>query len=207
MDRAREPTAPAGVRHAEPTERIAAEQLQAIRRGDADAFEAVARDHAPALFRMARRLTGNREDAEDLVQETLVRSLPRLVHFEGRAMLSTYLFRALGNLWKNRLRSRSRPRVVSWFRRGGDANAWSEPDVADPRPIVSEALESAEDAVRVRAALEALDPVRRWTLLLREVEDLSYEQIAEVTRVPVGTVRSRIARARDDLRRAMARNG
>lgn len=207
MERTREPTPPTGVSQSEPTERVTREQLKAIRRGDADAFEAVARDHAPALFRMARRLTGNREDAEDLVQETLVRSLPRLPHFEGRAMLSTYLFRALGNLWKNRLRSKSRSRVVSWFRRGGEAGEWTEPDVPDNAPTASENLQSAEDAVQVRAALETLDPVRRWTLLLREVEELSYEQIAKVTEAPVGTVRSRIARARGDLRRAMSRSG
>jgi RNA polymerase sigma-70 factor (ECF subfamily) len=207
MDRDREPDAPAGVSQPEPTERITRAQLQAIRRGDADAFEAVARDQAPALFRMARRLTGNREDAEDLVQETLVRSLPRLTHFEGRAMLSTYLMRALGNLWKNRLRSKSRSRVVSWFRRDRDHGGWVEPEVADPTPGAAENLQRAEVAVQLRGALQTLDPVRLWTLLLREVEELSYEQIAEVTRVPVGTVRSRIARARDDLRRAMARSG
>ena len=97
-------------------ERETAELLEGIRRGDSGAFEAVARMHAPRLFRLAIRLTGRREDAEDLVQETLVRSLPALRKFEGRARLSTYLVRALGNLWKNRLRSRKRSRLVDWRR-------------------------------------------------------------------------------------------
>ena len=70
--------------------------------------------------RTALRLTGRVEDAEDLVQETLVRTLPALRRFEGRSRLSTYLVRALLNLWKNRLRSRSRSPIVAWlFRRAG----------------------------------------------------------------------------------------
>ncbi len=112
-----EPEARSGVR-IEASERQTAEQLQAIRRGDSDAFEALARENAPALFRTALRLTGRREDAEDLVQEVLVRALPALRRFEGRAKLSTYLFRAMGNLWKNQLRSKKRSRVVEWFRTG-----------------------------------------------------------------------------------------
>ena len=105
MDGLREPQTPSGVCNAEGSE--PGELLDRIRRGDADAFEHVAREHAPRLFRLAYRLTGRREDAEDLVQETLVRTLPKLRRFEGRAKLSTYLVRALTNLWKNRIRSRS----------------------------------------------------------------------------------------------------
>ena len=177
--------------------------LEAIRAGDADAFEAVAREHAPGLFRMALRLAGRREDAEDLVQETLVRALPALRRFEGRAKLSTYLFRSLGNLWKNQLRSRQRSRVVSWFRRGSgdddDETGFPVPVDAEPLPI--ERLESRELAAQVREAVEKLEPARKLTLLLREVEEMSYEEIAAATEVPVGTVRSRLARAREDLRR------
>ena len=89
-----EPEARSGVRTGA-SEKHTAELLEAIRRGDSGAFDAVAREHAPALFRTAYRLTGRREDAEDLVQEVLVRALPALRRFEGRAKLQTYLFRAL----------------------------------------------------------------------------------------------------------------
>jgi RNA polymerase sigma-70 factor (ECF subfamily) len=185
--------------------RETAERLEAIRRGDPDAFEAVARQHAPALFRVAMRLTGRREDAEDLVQETLVRTLPRLSRFEGRARLSTYLFRALGNLWKNQLRSRKRSRMVGWFHGGtGDENDERPAlDPPDSRPLAMERLEAQSRAAEVRQAVSKLEPRRRLTLLLREVEEMSYEEIGEVTGVPVGTVRSRLARAREDLRRLL----
>jgi RNA polymerase sigma-70 factor (ECF subfamily) len=113
--------------------------------------------------------------------------------------------RALGNQWKNRLRSRSRSRLVEWFR-AGRRNP-SKPDdepaeftPADGAPSPLEKLETDERNERIRQAVGKLEPNRRLTLLLREVEDLSYEEIATMTGVPVGTVRSRLARARDDLR-------
>ncbi|MCP3978348.1 MAG: sigma-70 family RNA polymerase sigma factor [bacterium] len=182
-------------------ERDPAELLERIRRGDADAFEEVAREHTPRLFRLALRLCRRREDAEDLVQETLLKSLPALRKFEGRAKLSTYLVRALTNLWKNRLRSRSRSRIVDWFRGRGDDDEQGPPEPLDAAPSAEERLEADDRAEAVREAVSRLEPTRRLTLLLREVEELSYEEIAEMTEVPVGTVRSRLARARADLRK------
>ncbi len=207
MRDSQEPIGDSGVDLNEPggPDRDPAELLAAVRRGDARAFEQIARDHAPRMFRLALRLCRSREEAEDLVQDTLVKALPALRRFEGRARLSTYLVRALGNQWKNRLRSRSRSRVVDWFfgRPRDEQGERAEPDPADSAPSAHERLEAVERAGAVRAALERLEPTRRWTLLLREVEELSYEQIAEVTAVPLGTVRSRIARARRDLRDAL----
>ncbi len=205
MDRTSEPEARSGVR-IDASERQPAELLAAIRRGDSDAFETLARENAPALFRTALRLTGRREEAEDLVQEVLVRALPALRRFEGRAKLSTYLFRAMGNLWKNQLRSKKRSRVVEWFRRGTRDEGQDEPpfpDPADPQPLPLERLQAEERAIEVQAAVAKLDPPRRLTLLLREVEQMSYEEIAAATDVPLGTVRSRLARAREDLRRLL----
>ena len=202
-----EPRSPAGVCSEEtgPAAADPAELLAALRRGDSDAFERVARDHAPRLFRLALRLTGRREEAEDLVQEVLVRALPKLRRFEGRAQLSTYLVRALTNQWKNQLRSRKRSRIVDWFRgRRPDAEGVTpEPDPVDDTPSALDRLVADDRADEVRAAVARLEPQRRLTILLREVEEMSYEEIALTTGVPVGTVRSRLARAREDLRRLL----
>ena len=207
MDEIRDPGTASGVYSSvgDDVELESPEQLEAIRRGDADAFEQVARRHAPRLFRFALRLTGSREEAEDLVQETLLRALPALKRFEGRARLSTYLLRALSNLWKNRLRAKSRSRLVEWFRAARRNPSRPEEDEAefvpvDQAPSPLERLEANERTEEVRQAVSKLEPNRRLALLLREVEDLSYEEIARMTGVPVGTVRSRLARARDDLR-------
>ena len=112
--------------------------------------------------------------------------------------------RALGDLWKSRLRSRKGARLVEWFRGApGDEDGTPEFDPADNAPSAQEMLEREDRAEQVRSAVARLDPVRRWTLLLREVEEMSYEEIAEITGVAVGTVRSRLARARADLRQLM----
>jgi len=183
------------------------ELIERIRNGDADAFEQLARREAPKLMRLALKLCQRREDAEDLVQETLLKSMTTLRRFDGRAQLSTYLFRALSNQWKNRLRSRSRSRIVDWFRgqpRGDDRAAPSiEPREVDPAPDAEQQLVAGERALEIRAAIETLEPHRRLTLLLREVEGLSYEEIAMATDVAVGTVRSRLARARADLKQRL----
>ena len=206
MEESTEPDAPRGVYDLggdDPSTPATAELLEAIRAGDADALERVAREHAPRLFRLALRLTGRREDAEDLVQETLLAALPALSRFEGRAKLSTYLMRALGNRFKNRLRARSRSRLVDWFRGRRPGAAPDEADAVDAvdaSPSALDGLVTLERAARVRDAVTRIEPHRRLALLRREVEELSYEEIAEMTGVPVGTVRSRLARARDDLR-------
>jgi len=203
MQHIREPKAVDGVcsERTDPDDARSIELLRGIRRGDPDAFEALAREQTPRLFRVALRLCGRREDAEDLVQETLVRALPALPRFEGRARLSTYLQRALGNLWKNRLRSKKRSRLVAWLRGRGDDAPGEDWDPADGAPSAEQRLEALDRAEMIRTAVSRLEPSRRWTLLLREVEEMSYEEIAEVTGVAVGTVRSRLARAREDLRR------
>jgi len=205
MDGNPEPLEPCGVQSdgTAENELETAELLEGVRRGDADAFDTLARACAPRLFRLAVRLTGNREDAEDLVQETLVKSLPALKRFEGRARLSTYLVRALTNLWKNRLRSRKRSRLVDWFRASRKEGRAGDGEIVaiDRSPSPLERLERLDRAAEVRRCVARLEPTRRLTLLLREVEELSYEEIAQMTGVPVGTVRSRLARAREDLRR------
>lgn len=200
----RERTAGDGVRSpgAGNARAVSADLVDRIRRGDAEAFETLAREMAPRLFRLALHLTGRTGDAEDLVQETFVRALPALRRFEGRASLATYLARALGNLWKNRLRSRSRSRIVAWWPRGsrtdsGETGALDPPDCS---PSALDRLDAEDRAARVRRAVARLAPDRRLTLVLREVEEWSYEEIASATGVPVGTVRSRLARAREDLR-------
>ncbi len=196
----REPKSAASV---SPEGALAGEDLEALRRGDAEAFQRIAVEVAPRLFRFARHLAGRGDEAEDLVQEVLVRALPALARFEGRSEVTTYLLRALSNVWKNRLRSKARSRIVSWFSAGSaDADA-SGLEPADPAPSAFDELAAAERARAVRAAVARLEPDRRLVLLLREMEDLSYEEIAEVVGLPIGTVRSRLARARSDLRRLL----
>ena len=91
---------------------------------------------------------------------------------------------------------------MDWFRSRRDEEEGEGPErlAVDPAPSPLERLEREDRAEQIRACVARLEPNRRLTLLLREIEELSYEEIAEMTGVPVGTVRSRLARAREDLR-------
>lgn len=200
MRRHRERIPDSGVSPHEPAEE--ARLLERIRQGDAEAFDTICRREAPRLYRFALRLTGDVETAEELAQETLVKTLPKLGGFEGRSRLSTYLAGALSNLWKNRLRSKARSKVVD-IARPDDATDPLE-RFSDAAPDPERALDATDRAGAIREAVGRLEPERRLALLLCEVEGMSYEAIAETTGVPIGTVRSRIARARGELRRLLA---
>ncbi|HEU4401623.1 MAG TPA: sigma-70 family RNA polymerase sigma factor [Candidatus Polarisedimenticolia bacterium] len=179
-------------------------------------FEEIVRKHGRRLFLLAFRLTGDRADAEDLSQETLVRGYIASTRFEGRADFYTYLHRALLNLWKNHLRRRRRWRMVPLFgsrsaeagvERGAPGSDGGGPAgrLADPSPGPHERLVRHQHAEKLQRALMRLHPDFRAVLVLRVGEGLEYEEIAASLGIPIGTVRSRLARARERVRALMER--
>jgi RNA polymerase sigma-70 factor (ECF subfamily) len=153
---------------------------------------------------------------EDLWQETFVRALENLASYEPRVQpdgagpsFTSWLYRIAANLTLDELRRRGRWRLLSWdVFKPRRTNEPEEEGMYDPpadTPDVSSLLESREDILRVRQALETLSPEWRMMLILREFQDLPYEEIAEILSVPIGTVRSRLARAREQLRVALLR--
>ncbi|MBI4161023.1 MAG: sigma-70 family RNA polymerase sigma factor [Acidobacteria bacterium] len=184
---------------------VEADPVAAAGSGDRTAFERLAEVCGPRLYRAARRLCRDPGEAEDLAQEALVRGFLAAGRFRGDAQVYTYLYRTLLNLWKNRLRSRGRWRILR-FRQGGDDPASVDPErfaAGGPDPLAT--LEENERAAWVREGLMTLDPTFREVLVLREAEGLDYREIAGILRLPVGTVRSRLARARARLRQALLR--
>ena len=163
---------------------------------DPPRWEDVVRDHGPRVYRLAYRLTGNRHDAEDLTHDVFIRvfrSLERYTpgNFEG------WLHRITTNLFLDHARRRSRIRFDSL-----------SDDAADRLPGREASPESRyEDAnfdPDVQAALDALRPEFRAAVVLCDIEGLSYEEIAAILGVRLGTVRSRIHRGRAALRSALA---
>jgi RNA polymerase sigma-70 factor, ECF subfamily len=170
--------------------------LERARRGDTAAFGLLAETHAPALYRLAVALTRNHVDAEDLVQETLLGALERIGGFEGRSTLKTWLSRILiFQVWKQRRRAKVRRAI-----RLSDDNG--EP-IDLPAPVSGPA-ESTERKIDVMRMLSTLSPEFRETLILREFEGFSYEEIAKALDIPQGTVESRIFRARQELKARFA---
>ncbi|TDV44262.1 sigma-70 family RNA polymerase sigma factor [Actinophytocola oryzae] len=169
----------------------------AARSGDRAALERFVRATQRDVWRLMAHLT--RVDlADDLTQETYLRAIPSLTRFAGRASARTWLLSIARHVVVDHLRAlRCRPRTA------GSAD-WTQ--VADLRQAAAHRnVAGFEDIVELTVLLDALDPERREALVLTQVLGLSYAEAAAVCRCPVGTVRSRVARARDDL--DLVRNG
>jgi RNA polymerase sigma-70 factor (ECF subfamily) len=175
---------------------------------DADAFGAEVLRYLGPLYATALRLTRNRADAEDLVQDTFVKALRFSDKFEPGTNLRAWLSTILHNTWRNRIRDAGREAatvdVDSSRLDEIEATAEGSPGAETPEQLL---LRNTLDA-DLRAALDGLPDVFRQAVWLRDVEEFSYAEIAKVLDVPIGTVMSRISRGRrmllDQLRKTRA---
>ncbi|HSV74489.1 MAG TPA: sigma-70 family RNA polymerase sigma factor [Chthonomonadales bacterium] len=164
-------------------------------------FENLLKEHHRKAYAFAYRLAGNREDAEDLVQDSFVRAFRARERFDASRPFDRWLFRIISNLFIDRLRARPRqlPLSLDAPMEGHDGDTLSSeiPDAdADPsRILMGQAMDE-----RLQAALNSLPPAFRQTVVLADVEGMSYEDVAEALGCAVGTVRSRLHRARTMMR-------
>jgi len=174
--------------------------LERARRGDRDAFAELVTRHQDGLYTMALRLLGKPEDACDVVQETFMRAYVNLPKLRG-ASVRGWLYRVALNAGHDVLRRGVRRPQDPLDR--GDGKILDLPDPA----LGPDAVAEGRDRARVvREALLALSPDFREAVVLRDVNQLSYEEIAEALRLPLGTVKSRISRARALLAEALRGN-
>jgi RNA polymerase sigma-70 factor (ECF subfamily) len=153
-------------------------------------------EYLGALYNYAMILTRNQAEAEDLVQETYLRALPAMERLRADSNIKSWLFRILRNVWLNQLRKlRTDPQMIHI-----DADGSAAADPVDPGKHSYDAYVSKLETKRVRAAIEQLPTEFREIILLREFEELSYQEIAALLDCPAGTVMSRLARARSRLR-------
>lgn len=171
------------------------ELVQRHRCGDTRAFNEVYLRFEEMVYNLAFRLSGNYEEAADLTQEIFLRVYRHLGSFGGRSSLKTWIFRIAVNHCRDRL-SRWRPLTQPL----GDDPGEGEVAYADPSRGPEELAVAADEGRRVTEGLAKLPPAFREAVVLRDIEGLSYEEIAEVLGVRIGTVRSRIARGREQLR-------
>src|SRR5882724_2778134 len=171
--------------------------LDRLRAGDAPAFEELVMTYQHRVFGVALRMLGNRAEAEDVAQEAFVRAHRALGEFRGDAKLSTWLYAITSRLCLNRLASGER-RLT---RQGEDALL----RLSDVGPRPDAALERRELETALGQAIAELPEDRRIVVVLRDLEGLSYEEIAQVLELELGTVRSRLHRARADLKEKLER--
>lgn len=161
--------------------------------GDPEAFDTLVRRHRNGIYRFVRwHLGAPAGEAEDVTQDVLIEVFRCLPRFEGRSRLRTWMLALAHNLCRQRRRGCDGPGRAAFT----EATDEVLRTVADATADLDALLARRELQVQVRSAIESLGPEHREAVLLREIEGLSYAEIAEVTRVPVGTVRSRLHNAR-----------
>lgn len=174
------------------------------RRGDADAFESLMHLHEKQIYGLCLRLCGNPEDAREAAQEAFLSAWQGLPSFRGDASFPTWLYRLASNACIDLLRREKRSRCAA-----GPSldDTLINLELADPTPGPQEHAERRELRQAISDGLGTLSPDHREVLILREIQQLSYEEISQVLDLDEGTVKSRINRARKQLRTFLLRSG
>lgn len=166
--------------------------------GDANAFETLVLEYEKNVYNIALRMTGNSEDSADMTQEAFIKAYNSLQSFRGDSKFSVWLYRIVSNVCLDFLRSKNRRPTVSLSVEDDDGED-AQLDVADESQSPELLLDRKLTRDSVRRGLDSLPPDYRQILLLREIQGLSYDEIAQALSLEVGTVKSRIFRARKRL--------
>jgi len=178
--------------------------IERARGGDTRAFEDLARREERALYRHALRIVGTTSDAEDIVQDALFSAWRSIASFQGLSFRA-WLFRIATNRALDQLRSRKRRPELPLDPPDDDDVTWAEP--VAPGPDLTQLAGDREALAAVETALASLPAEQRTALLLRDVEGFPYEEIAVITSVEIGTVKSRIHRGRLAVRNVLIARG
>lgn len=182
-----------------------AEAIRRVRAGDADAFGVLVDRYGARIRRLVLGFVRREQDAEDVVQDSFLKAFARLDRFDGRSSFYTWLYRIAANTamdHNKKVRRRPAPLPLSPWRED-EPGPTADPPAPGPSPV--QGAVRAELRERIDAALETLPDMYREVLVLRELEGLSYDDIARVLRVRRGTVESRLFRARERLRTRLGR--
>jgi RNA polymerase sigma-70 factor, ECF subfamily len=177
--------------------------IKAFQRGDKRAFDQLVIRHKDRIFNLCYRFIGDYEEANDSAQEAFVKAYGSLKTFRLESAFSTWLYRIAVNTCKNKLGSssyRAKRKTVSLDNPGNNEVGALPMEIQNGTPSPLARMEEKERRRVVQTALDALPAEFKMVVALRDIEGLSYEEIAQVTGLNLGTVKSRIARARTDLR-------
>ena len=178
--------------------------IDAAKQGDMAAFEELVKLYEKRVYALTLRMCKNPEDAAEAAQEAFLSAWQGLPFFRGDASFSTWLYRLASNACVDLLRRESRHRNAAGPSLDDEEAAV---DAADTAPLPQEALERKELKEQIEEGLRSLTPDHRQVLILREMHQLSYDEIAGVLELDVGTVKSRINRARKQLRNFLIKSG
>lgn len=174
-----------------------AECVRRVQQGDTNSFETLVRRYQKAIFNMVYRLLGDYDEAAEVAQEVFLSAFKSIQQFRGDAVFSTWLYRIGFNHASTRRKS-----LNSTHQRHVPLDGTEV--IADGSADPAKSVEHKEIQQRVQQALDSLDPEDARIILLRDLQDISYEDVAEMLGIPVGTVKSRLHRARQALKATLA---
>ena len=178
------------------------------KKGNVDAFEELVRKHQKKMLNIAFRMIGDYEDACEIVQDAFVSAYKAIRHFEEKARFSTWLYTIVVNLSRNRLNQLK-------IKNSREAFSMDDPiltdsgelavELASGEPSVLERLEKRDIQQRVQGCINSLDNEFKEVIILRDMQGFSYDEISDMLKMPAGTVKSRLFRAREMLRDRLKR--
>jgi RNA polymerase sigma-70 factor, ECF subfamily len=199
-----EQVAPAAAMELRPA--VESEFIERLKRGEAAAFEELVSERSGEIYGLLFRLTENSEEARDLTQETFLRAFQNIGRFRGDADLKTWIYRIAINQARNRWRwwrRRRRDSTVSLDATPGQSGQTLMATLAESSQNPEQQTLAHERELALRSALQRLGRAYQETVILRDIEGFTYEEIAATLGINVGTVKSRLARGRQELRRRL----
>ncbi|HJV47077.1 MAG TPA: RNA polymerase sigma factor SigW [Bacillota bacterium] len=178
--------------------------IKKIKKGDRDAFAELVELYKDRVFQVTLRMVGNTQEAEDIAQETFLRVYSNLEHYDPSYKFSTWIFRIATNLSIDHLRKRKQTYSLDKEMEGTDGLDLHE-RLADPTKGPEEILLSGELQGQVQSAIETLSPKYKSIMILRYLEDLSLTEISDIVKLPISTIKTRIHRGREALKKRLKR--
>jgi RNA polymerase sigma-70 factor (ECF subfamily) len=179
------------------------ELIRSFQSGEKSAFDQLVIRHKDRIFNLCYRFLGDYNEANDYAQETFIKAFKSLKRFRFESSFSTWLYRIAVNNCKNRLRSlekRYQGKMVSIETPSYSGENNPALEIRDNSPSPDNELESKEKSALIQTAINSLPAEQKMVIILRDIEGRSYEEIAEATGLALGTVKSRLARGRMELK-------
>lgn len=183
-------------------ETIIKQKIKQVKKGDQSAFEEIVNFYQNKVFQICYRMLGNRHEAEDIAQEAFIRAYVNIQTFDEKRKFSTWLYRIATNLTIDRIRKKKPDYFLDAEIKGSEGlSMYSQ--LSAEQPLPEEEVESLELQEYIQQQIMDLPPKYRTVIILRYIDELPLQEISEILDMPVGTVKTRIHRGREALRKKL----